>query len=308
MKIPFERTIAGAYRFAFTNILSIIGIGWFPFLLFVALVSGLVMMLIPMFSGLWIADANKIDEAKLGAVALPLIGALVLIILAWIVVIAMVNVGIMRKALGQHPTPVYFFFSLGAQVWRLIGSYLLVSLLAWGIIALSVLAITAVSLALLKFAPSLQIFVTVLLGIAAFVWAIYALVRVQFFIPAVVVAENHIGITRSWTLGRGNFWRIVGISLIVTLPAAMASSTITSSILQIAMGSHPLVFTPNMSPEESRRVLMELLDVFRRIGPYYAAVQLLYFVVVTGLTAGAIANAYSLVTGGGDIAPPKAKA
>jgi hypothetical protein len=308
MKIPFERTIAGAYRFAFANILSIIGIGWFPFLLFVALVSGLVVLLIPMFSGLWIADANKFDVARLGAVMLPAGGALLLAILAWIVVAAMVNVGIMRKALGQHPAPVFFFFSLGSQVWRLIGSYLLVSLLAWGVATLIVLAITAVSLALQKFAPQAQVPVTVLLSIAAGIWAIYALVRVQFFIPAVVVAENHIGITRSWNLGGGNFWRIVGISLIVTLPAAMASSTITSSMLQIAMGSQPLVFTPNMSPDESKRVLMQLLDVFRSIGPYYAAVQLLYFIVVAGLQAGAIANAYSLVTGGKDIAPPKASA
>ncbi len=38
MKIPFERTIACAHRFAYSNILAILGIGWFPFLL-AALIS-----------------------------------------------------------------------------------------------------------------------------------------------------------------------------------------------------------------------------------------------------------------------------
>ncbi|MEI9886357.1 MAG: hypothetical protein WDN08_07605 [Rhizomicrobium sp.] len=32
------------------------------------------------------------------------------------IVQAMVNVGLMRKALGQHPGPVFIFFSLGSQV------------------------------------------------------------------------------------------------------------------------------------------------------------------------------------------------
>ncbi len=47
VKIPFERTIASAYRFAFTNILSIIGIGWFPFLLLAALIGGLIYLWLP---------------------------------------------------------------------------------------------------------------------------------------------------------------------------------------------------------------------------------------------------------------------
>jgi len=47
MKIPFERTVAGAYRFAFANILSILGIGWFPVVLLGLIFAGLVYTLLP---------------------------------------------------------------------------------------------------------------------------------------------------------------------------------------------------------------------------------------------------------------------
>ena len=48
-----------------------------------------------------------------------------------------------------------------------------------------------------------------LAGIVAVLWYIYAAVRLVFFLPAVVVAEEQIGLGRSWALGRGNFWRII---------------------------------------------------------------------------------------------------
>ncbi len=52
---------------------------------------------------------------------------------------------------------------------------------------------------------------------------------------------------------------------------------------------------------------MELLHAVGKIWPYFAALQLISLVLQAGLTAGASANAYRLVTGGDDIAPPPAK-
>src|SRR5437870_2188803 len=104
MKIPFERTISGAYRFAFANILSLIGIAWFPYLLLAALVGGV-------GYGLWpqlvhVFDAMK--EAKPGQPPdfeqirplFALMGSFYgLILPAFVVATAMVTVGMMRKAL-----------------------------------------------------------------------------------------------------------------------------------------------------------------------------------------------------------------
>ena len=250
MKISFEQTITGAYRFVFSIILSVIGIGWFPFLLFAGIAGATIVGVLPLFHGLIIEGSdNQIDTARLGVVIGPLIGAFILVIVAGAFAQAMVYVGLMRKALGQHPGPVYILFSLGSQVWQMIGSYLLLGLLAWGRIALAAAAVTAISLVLQKYAPAVQILVTVLLVIACYFFAIYALIRTTFFIPAVVVAENHIGIRRAWHLGKGNFWRIIGVMLIVLMPLGLAMSTVTQVIMQIGVGG-PIALQPNASPAE----------------------------------------------------------
>ena len=300
MKISFEQTVTGAYRFVFSNILSVIGIGWFPFLLFVGFVGVLVVAVLPLFHGQIIEGSdNQIDTARLGVVIGPLIGAFLLVIVAGAFAQAMVYVGLMRKALGQHPGPVYIFFSLGSQVWQMIGSYLLLGLLAWGLIALAAAAVTAISLVLQKYAPAVQILVTVLLVIACYFFAIYALIRTTFFIPAVVVAENHIGIRRAWHLGKGNFWRIIGVMLIVLMPLGLAMSTVTQVIMQIVVGG-PIALQPNASPAEVQAFFDKMGAVFVKIGPYFAVLEILYLILLSGLLAGASAAAYKFVTGGGD--------
>ncbi len=313
MKIPFEKTIASAYRFAFTNILSIIGIGWFPFLLFGALVAGLIYLWLPQLTE-FVAligkagDGPKFDPAKFGALLGPIIGTYVLVIAGIIIVQAMVNVGLMRKALGQHPGPVFIFFSLGGQVWRLIGSYLLLTLLAWGAVLACGLGIALVAFLVSKVSePAASPVTFVLIGLA-FLWFVYAAVRVTFFIPAVVVAENHIGIRRAWHLGRGNFWRIVGISLIVTIPLSLAVSTISSTMMQIALGPE---FGGNMvvnDPAETQKMILEAFRAMGRLLPYYVVLQMFGFVLQAGLTVGAIGNAYKLVTGADDAPPAKVPA
>jgi hypothetical protein len=225
-----------------------------------------------------------------------------------LLVSSMVTVGVLRKALGQHPGPVFFFFSLGSQVWRLIGSYLLVFLLIWGgaVVAGGLIGLTYFLLQ--KAAPTAAGPITVLLGIAAFLYWIYAFVRIFFFIPAVVVAENHIGLRRSWHLGRGNFWRIVGILLIMTIPIGIAAQMIEGPVLQFGLGVVQAPIGPHPSPDEIRKFFTVLLEAVKKVGPALLLIQLVHWVLLSGLMGGAVANAYNLVTGGPDIAPAPAKA
>jgi hypothetical protein len=305
MKIPFERTISGAYRFAFTNILSIVGIGWFPYLLLCLFVAGVIYQFGPQFQALFDMFGAKPDPAAVRTIMATIFPLEAILAPPFIVISAMVTVGIMRKALGQHPGPVLIFFSLGSQVWRLIGSYFLLVLLGIGMVIVLGGGIALAGFALDKFAKPAAVPVIVLLVIAAYLGCVYTVIRIYFFLPAVVVAENHIGIRRSWHLGRGNFWRIVGIFLIVTIPVGLAAQTIESAIFQMAGAS--LFLQPGASPAEVHQFFSALLDVLKKTWPYFAAVQLLHMVLVSGLMAGAVANAYRLVTGGDEIAPPPAK-
>lgn len=313
MKIPFERTIASAYRFAFTNILSIIGIGWFPFLLFAALMGGLVYLWMPQIAEFFSTigkphDAQAFDAAHVISLIAPLAGTYFLIIIGFVLAQSMVSVGLMRKALGQHPGPVFIFFTLGGQVWRLIGSYLLLMLIAWGVMLGIGLTIALTAFLLAKASQPASAFATGVLVFVAMVWCIYAIVRVSFFIPAVVVAENHIGIRRAWHLGRGNFWRIIGIGLIVTLPLSFAVNTIASTIFQIGLGDQFAgMQSGTMSPEDGQKIFMEVLHALGRVWPYYVVLQLVNFVLQSGLTVGASANAYLALTAPNESAVPPAQ-
>ena len=96
-------------------------------------------------------------------------------------------------------------------------------------------------------------------------------------------------------------------ALIVSLPLSMAVSTVTSSMLQMAMGPQMGNMTAT-TPAESQKIFAMMMHAFGLLWPYYAALQFVNFILQAGLTVGAAANAYNLVTGGSEIAPPPAKA
>ncbi len=298
MKIPFERTIAASYRFAFSNILSVIGIAWFPYLLLIAVGAGAIYLCGPQIYAVITAvqAGSKPDPAKLQALFRSIAPIYGIILPVALVTSAMVTVGTVRKALGLHPGPVFVFFSLGGAVWRLIGAYILMIVLFYGLAIVSAAAVAAVWFVLHRYAPEAEGIVTVLLAIVAVCFCIYAVVRTSFLLPAVVVAENHIGIRRSWHLGRGNFWRIVGILLLIYIPVAFAVSTITSSVLQLFLGPSMGLPTGASSPAEMQAALKAMLNGFMRAAPYYAAIQLVQLILLSGLTAGAVASAYQSVT------------
>ena len=305
MKIPFERTVAAAYRFVLENFVSVLGIGWIPYLLAGLIGIALLSAVLPQLDLVLQSGQEKWNQDQVAQLIGPIAGAGFVFAIAVILAAAMVMVGMMRKALGQHSAPVYFFFSLGSQVWRMIGAYILLLLLLWAVTVVIAIAIGIVSFVLVKSAPAAQMPVTALLACIAVLWGIYAVVRVQFFLPAVVVAENHIGLRRSWNLGRGNFWRIVGIVIVIVLPIGIVHSILTNILVQTSVAVHPMTM---MNPDEVRLYFAAMMNAARRVWPILLLIELLYMAIVTGLAAGAIANAYNSVTGATSPDPAKAAA
>jgi hypothetical protein len=305
VKIPFERTVAAAYRFVLENFVSVLGIGWVPYLLAGLIGTALLSAVLPQLDLVLQSGQEKWDQDQVGQLIAPIAGAGFVFAIAVILAAAMVMVGMMRKALGLHSAPVYFFFSLGSQVWRMIGAYILLLLLLWAVTVVIAIGIGIVSFVLAKSAPAAQMPVTALLACIAVLWGIYAVVRVQFFLPAVVVAENHIGLRRSWNLGRGNFWRIVGIVIVIVLPIGIVHSILTNILVQTSVATHPMTM---MNPDEVRVYFAAMMNAARRVWPILLLIELLYMAIVTGLAAGAIANAYNSVTGATSPDPAKVAA
>jgi hypothetical protein len=293
-KIPLEPTIVGAFRFLFTNIVSIIGVMWFPLLVFVALAAGLVCSIVPPawlhcdFSALPDPQAFILSRLPLIILAVPVL------ILASLLLGAMIRVGILRHALGEKTRTTFIYFSLGARVWRMVAAGLLylvvycgIEIAAWIVIGI----VTAVLTQIPQLPPVAAGAITGVLSLAAIVAGIYIVVRLFFFLPSVVVAENKVGVARAWALGKGNVWRIVAVLIVVTLPVVLVMGvlfyvTVLSTLVIEAVRMHPA------GPEEAAAFLRALLPVL----PVIVGVFILACIAMTGLVYGAMGAAYKAVT------------
>jgi uncharacterized protein YjeT (DUF2065 family) len=296
-KLPVGETISGAYGFAFADFLSVLGIAWLPHVIYVLLIAGIIYGLAPELPGQ--VMRGDIDYSTL--YALRRIGGLIWLV--GIVVQSMVTVGLQKKALGEMPGPTFFYFSLGAPVWRMIGAAFLAILSYILIVALTVAATVALVLAAIKFVAHFGIAIGVIVGIIASCWLIYAAVRLFFFLPAVVVAEGQIGLIRSWEMGGGNFWRIFAVCFVVFVPVAIGFGILQNILIGPFLP--PDLFThfhPNMTPTELSdfylSIVKGLLRAMRVALPLIIVFGLIRSIVFLGLGNGAVAKGYLGVSKG----------
>jgi hypothetical protein len=131
---------------------------------------------------------------------------------------------------------------------------------------------------------------TIIVAVCVFV---YTAVRLLFLLPAVVVAEERIGLGRSWECGGGNFWRMVVTVIATFLPAVIVFSILSHAIRSMMLA--PLLL------QQGHPTPQQVWDIFTHQGaPYFVVfliLQLIYTVVMSGLGAGMTASAYRSVTG-----------
>ena len=221
-KIPVGETISGAYGFAFAGFLTVLGTVWFPYLLLIAIDAGAVYLIAP----------DLPAQLMHGNIDMSFVYSLHrvrgIFTLVSFVIGSMITVGLQQRALGQVQGPTFFFFSLGAPVWRMLGAYFLAIVAIVFISVITVAITTVLCIAAVHHIQHFGIAIAVILGIAAFCWIVYACVRLTFFLPAVVVAEQDIGLIRAWELGGGNFWRIIAVAFVVFVPVLIGLDIVWS--------------------------------------------------------------------------------
>jgi hypothetical protein len=284
MKIPVGRTIEGAFSFVFRNFLSVIGVIWFPYLVATAIIVGATLWLVPDWRNLF--DHVTSDPA---AIAVPMLRLARVFSVAWPVLLvagAMVEVGLLRKALGLHKGPMLIYFSLGAPVWRMVGAYVLLFFIFIAIVVVGCLGAGAVAGLAWSFLPSPgRAWICAIAVAAAIVWVIYAAVRVRFFLPAVVVAEGTIGVGRAWHLAGGNVLRIIAIALVIGIAIGIVFGVISSLVAPIPFP----MFSQHPDPQMIWRWYAGILHT---LGPVLIAVRLIETAFLAALGAGAAASAY----------------
>lgn len=282
IKIPVGETISKAYGFAFPNFLSIVGIAWLPYLAAAIVATGLVVLVAPDLP-------QSLMQGQLDPFAIlhvPRIFGLLIVLL--FIVDCMVITQIQRKALGRHPGPVFICFSLGAPVWRMAGALFLATLVIAFLGLATIAATAAIWFAVWRLdAPYLQI-VRGLAVIIAVCWLFYLCVRLTFLLPAVVVAEERIGLGRAWELGGGNFWRIFVVIVAVVVPVAIGFGVVESALLVPSL-MMPWSMHPDMEAQDFARTIFRQ---YRTIGLIAIIFHMIERIVFMGLGNGMIASAY----------------
>ena len=325
-KIPVTATATGAYRFLFTQIISIVGTIWLPLVVMVALMGGLVYAVVP--HAWWSGGFPPSNDPRVFMAAFaPILSIYPLIVLIGLVMVSMMFAGLMRHALGQKKTTTFVYFSLVAPVWRLAVAWFLAEIL---IIVLLVVLIGIFCAAWLYAMPPLphpphptnglfwfnypawlqlschiahncqsvipkgpQIAGLIVLGLVEICVFFYAAVRLTFFLPAVVVAEGRIGLGRAWSLGGGNFWRIFALFLMTYIPVAilfgMVSHFTIDPVVQAGVAKIPHLDSPGQA-------VAVMFHAQLSLWPLILAIALLQRVALMGLITGTIGFAYNAVT------------
>lgn len=272
-KIPVWSAIRFAYAFTFGDIGTIIGLIWFPTLLIG------ILQFLPYALG---SDSSDSDKAGGGAAALLSVACFA----GGMLLYAVNAVSVVRQGLGLRKGGASFHFSVGLPEWRVLGANAICALIigTLTLFYLSGFRLFAAFAAVPTLAGGAAFVAYALGGAAALV---YVGVRLAFLIVPLVVSEERIDLLRSWTLGHGNFWRILIVALAVTVPLFVAQMVATVGICG------PQLLAPLPATEEAMttalKAKMLLLD---RHMPELIGLFLILAPFNFGLTLGAEAAVY----------------
>jgi len=198
----------------------------------------------------------ELSDADLDKIGASLVGLLVqlgvtsvLSMMATSIIIGLLIVTVSRTILGRKASLGDVWQRTRPRVWALIGQTLLIELILAVITAVFAAVAVGIGWALLgnviangaaedSAGTIILAILAILAVIAVLGLAIFALMCKLCLAPAALVLENigvMEGISRSWTLTRGYFWRIVGIrllSFIIVFFATQVASQGVSIVMQ----------------------------------------------------------------------------
>ncbi|MEJ8544437.1 ABC transporter ATP-binding protein [Brevibacillus borstelensis] len=132
------------------------------------------------------------------------------------------------------------------RFWPMAGSTIVYMLIAVGImlafgVAIFLLSMLGIGIGSLFDIDDPNPVVIVILAILAYLLFLvlmilvpgYFLLRWAFFLPVVLVERDGIGIGRSWRLTKGNFWRLVGLYLVLTVIYTIFSGGIQALLMGV---------------------------------------------------------------------------
>lgn len=297
-KIPVLGTVSRAYGFLLGEIGTIVRLAWAPLLIGSAL--GFVFGSEPMDAAL---RSNGDPNVALQYAPTQFLVGVIAFVTGVMATVALLRVVVF----GDRKPGLFVNLWLGAAEFRLIivSLLLLVAFIAGGIGVVLVFGLLA---ALTAAIPVLGI--ALLAGMVALIFAaIWVPLRLALISP-VVVAENTLGVERSWALMKGNALRMFFVLLLTFLPYFIVTWIAFTALMGSDFPSFPAFPSfADIDPQKSEAVktaseafgkAMEQweLDLTKAIRKHWTEVAVLGFLsnlVSTALWAGVAGTAYTAV-------------
>jgi hypothetical protein len=309
-KIPVGAVIARTYGFAVGNFINNLGETWIP----QAALLAADYFLLPRYLGVMrqfvpaavstnpaqnaaAAQAAAMHNLQLFASAAPAFSLLYLIA---IICTCAMFVGITKEALGVRTGSPFLQNPIGAPTWRFLGALVLYALLIFAIyIAVFIVGVVGAMSAVAVGSAGTKAIAALVLGLVAIVLVlgfIYVGARAGFLIAPAVVAEKRVTLATGWRLARGNFWRIVAVSLAVFLPVVVVELVAFSFLLGTQLPPMHAGTSPQDIQAWSQQLNGQMLDLMGNMFQRWWYVTFPIMVVITtvlyGLLAGVSAFSY----------------
>lgn len=298
-KLPIGQTIAFGYAFLITEYRTVLRICWIPALLIVALEY-----LSRRYTFYYAEQAAGANSGLFDFVVLFFTMAVTLF------ASSVMAVGITRAVMGRPLDQGNIYFPIGRTELHMMSAniryvlavfvlFFFAALISW--LAL-LLAGVEIGQPVESQPEGLAVFFATLISAMIFGYVLVVVVRLAFFLPAVVVAEDA-GLERAHSVASGNLWRIFVVFFAIVLPVLIAGAICQAAIVQAVL-----------SPDA---LSGGLEDVFQNVEVAAAAQPLLWAaygfvmnVTIMGILPSTAAFAYMKVAGWGvgdsrsDATPP----
>lgn len=293
-KIPVMATVSRTYGFLLGDIGTIVRLAWAPLLIG----SGLSFIFGPQIMDAAMQAQSNPNAAMAQAPAQFLLGCVAFVtgIMATVALLRVVILGDRKPGLF-----VYLWFG-GAELRLIIVSVLLFVAVIAGAIAIALVLALLGGIAAAVPAISGLVVVVALALVPVTIWAA---LRLSLISP-VVVAENNLGVERSWQLMSGNAFRMFLVLLMTVVPYLLLIMVLTFAILGNDMPPFPTfpAMGANGASGESAEAFRKGVEAWqlgltKATRAHFAELTVLSFfgnLIQTALTAGAFGNAYNAVT------------
>jgi hypothetical protein len=291
-KLPVLAILSRTFGFLLGDLPTIVRLSWLP----LAIAAGISFYLGGQAIDAIVAAKGN-PSAGAGAPQADLLAGTISFVTNAIVVVALLRVVLYGDRKPGWPA----WISLGITEGRFMLVYILLVIAGIAGVIGTVLIFSLFAAAAAQ-VPGMALVID-MVAFGLLVGVVWVMVKL-YLVPAVVVAENTLGVERAWALMRGNAFRMFVILLVAYVPLAIMGVMLSLAILGADMPPAPdftLLASGKLKPEDAQKMIEAwqtgLLAAARMHWTEFAILNYVGAIIGAALVAGIAGNAYLELAG-----------